>query len=484
MKRYLCQALLFSAYVFLPSGVSAQEAKPMASDAGPRVPVGPQSSITCPAGSTVFSPGNALQTIINGKPAGTSYCFNAGTYLRQSIVPKTGDTYTGKVGAVMDGQGATDHAFYGGTSGTGPSNVTVQNLVIQNYRTGGACTNADHSGCQRGAIDNRGGTGSTRPAPNWTIKNNEVRNANGVGISAQNGTKVIANYMHDNGQDGYACGNNGNQPGATGIEFSDNVIANNNSKNLIDWGWEAGGGKCWSTVGLKMIHNESYGNYGPGLWTDNDNEGTIYDGNYVHDNIGPGIFHEISWDASIINNRLWNNGSTQQFCGWLGCPQVRIAASGGVNGKSIEISGNDIKVTTGGDGVGLSQQSRGSGKYGAWLTQNVHVHHNTIDYSNWKAGSTGAVQDVNDQAIFTSRGNTFDYDTFIGLDATSGPFTWNNKGMSLAQFQAAGQETHSGLAPPQPEPPSGPPTGALIIVAPPCPQGFDPMGVVCVMVQP
>jgi hypothetical protein len=467
--------------LLLASASSAAQAQ---ATYGPRVPVGPDRAITCSAVSVRVTPGQNVQNVVNANPAGTAYCFAAGTYVRQSVVPKTGDTYTGSIGTVFDGQGTTDHAFYGGTSGTAGERVTIQNFVIQNYRTGGACTTADHSGCQRGAIDNRGYTGSTKAGAAWIIKNNEIKTANGVGISANVGTHVIANYLHHNGQEGYICGAQNLNNEGPGIVIADNIVANNNPNGAIDWGWEAGGGKCWRTVDLQVLHNEAYGNWGPGLWTDTENRGTVYDGNYAHDNFYHGIFHEVSWDAVISNNRLWNNSGNKGGCGWGNCSAVRISNSGGAGDKTIEIFGNDIKIGPNGAGITYSRQNRPDCP--TCETRNVHSHHNTIDYTNKTGsdGATGAVQDVNDNAIFTSNGNTFDYDTYIGLTGQQGPFWWMNGARSLAEFQAYGQETHK-PEPPQPEPPTDTiPSGALIIVPPPCPAGYVVTGASCQKVQP
>lgn len=458
---------------------------------GPRVPVGPDRAITCPAVSVRINPGANVQNVVNANPAGTSYCFAAGTYLRQSVIPKTGDTYTGSIGTIFDGQGQTDHAFYGGpgSGGGAASDVTVQNFVITNYRNGGLCTNADHSGCQRAAIDNRGYTGATKAGPNWIIRNNEIKNSNSTGVSANVGTKVIANYIHNNGQNGYLCGHQNLNNEGPGIVLSDNIIANNNPDNKIDWGWEAGGGKCWRTVDLQVIHNEAYGNFGPGLWTDTENKGTVYDGNYVHDNVVHGIFHEVSWDAVISNNRIWNNSNVgKTTCGWGGCSAVRISNSGGAGDKTLEIFGNDIKVGPNGAGITYSRQNRPD--CAACETRNVHSHNNTIDATNWTGSDgvpAGAVQDISNNAIFTSNNNTFDYDTYVGLTGKPNPFWWMNGARSLAEFQAYGQEVHTGQQPPEPEPPKPSdtiPSGALIIVPPPCPNGFAATGASCQKVQP
>jgi hypothetical protein len=449
--------LVFTATLLAVSPVQAQV------QYGPRVPVGPQAGFACPSGSVWIEPGNNVQSIVNAHAAGTSYCLLRGTYNQQSIVPKTGDKYGGEFGAILDGQGVTSQAFSGSAA-----NVTIANFVIQNYSTGGPCTDANHAGCQRGAVDNNGSA--------WIIQNNEIMAANGVGVIARNGAQVIANNIHDNGQEGYSCS-------GTGVVFTDNEIAHNNPLGDVNPGWEAGAGKCYYSTGLVVKYNYSHDNHGPGLWTDINNIGVDYEYNRVENNWAGGIFHEISYDAVIAYNLVKNNSQLIYCPGWLWCAGIQIAASGGTAGKIIDVHDNVVvsNSATHGNGIALLQQDRGGGSQGAWIVQNVHVHNNTVDLST--GGATGAVQDVGDNAIFTSRGNSFDYDTFIGT-GTNNSFAWNNSWMSLAQFQAAGQETHRPARPPPPPLTATVPSAALIVVPLPCPSGYTTLGSYCAKVNP
>ncbi|MBN9491266.1 MAG: hypothetical protein J0H44_28870, partial [Alphaproteobacteria bacterium] len=87
----------------------------------------------------------------------------------------------------------------------------------------------------------------------------------------------------------------------------------------------------------------------------------------------------------------------------------------------------------------LIQQNRGNGdKYGPapWIVRNVNVHNNVIDLSN--GGGTGAVQDVDDNGIFTSRNNRFDHNTYILDSNNSYPFSWNNKWGDVSFWKSFG----------------------------------------------
>src|SRR5687768_1561249 len=71
--------------------------------------VGPQSTITCPAGAVDISPGNnTIQSFVNAYSGATTFCLRAGVHsLISSIKPKTGNTFVGEYGAILDGTGWT-----------------------------------------------------------------------------------------------------------------------------------------------------------------------------------------------------------------------------------------------------------------------------------------------------------------------------------------------------------------------------------------
>lgn len=113
---------------------------------GPRGPVGPQASVTC----TPLAPGANIQSAVNSKPAGTTFCLAAGAYTKQHVVPKAGDKFIGAVGTILDGQNSTNRAFASTATST---NVTVQNLIVKNYI----------GGYQVPAIDGQNATGWSVP---------------------------------------------------------------------------------------------------------------------------------------------------------------------------------------------------------------------------------------------------------------------------------------------------------------------------------
>jgi hypothetical protein len=182
-----------------------------------------------------------------------------------------------------------------------------------------------------------------------------------------------------------------------------------------------------------MTHNYSHDNRGPGLWDDTDNDNITYAYNRVENN-WVGIFHEISYRASIHDNVVRGNSSSNTYlydnCRWLWCADIQIAASGGINGGLVDIYNNYIvpnwNGVRNGKAVSLIQQNRTDcSRAPACYVQNVTVHDNLIDLSNGNA-QHGAVTDTGDNSIFTSRNNTFDRNTYI-LSTNTSPFNWNNQ---------------------------------------------------------
>src|SRR4029079_5952809 len=76
--------------------------------------------------------GDDAQTVVNAHPAGTSYTIKAGVHLRNfDVQPKSGDTFCGEPGAVLDGGRSLQRAF-----GGGGSNVTLYSIVVRDYDCG------------------------------------------------------------------------------------------------------------------------------------------------------------------------------------------------------------------------------------------------------------------------------------------------------------------------------------------------------------
>lgn len=416
-------------------------------------------------------PGVGLRSLAAAKPVGTTFCFGPGVYrLSAAIVPKDRQKFIAAPGTVINGarrlkleaagkhwkatgqrqsfppwgvcsKGTTcrrsESVFYDGKplqrvstrSNLGPGKfffdlandtifiaddpnghhveaakapafvvgrkhihgVVVEGFVVEKF--------GNHA--QLGAIDSQGGK-------SWVVRNNEVRYTQGAGICFHSKAQVVSNHVHHNGQIGI-CG-----VGRDAV-VRDNEIAFNNTKQF-DWYWEAGGSKFVETQGLLVKGNYVHNNIGPGLWTDHENTDTTYADNLVEGNWGAGIFHEISYGATIRDNVVRNNAHRVQGVGnlWWGGAGILVG-----NSSDVEVYGNTLADNNG--GIGIIQSNRGAGTRGAFESSNVFVHDNSITI---RTGTNGLV--TNDGSYYTSKGNRFVGNTYFLDGLMARRFEWNH----------------------------------------------------------
>ena len=138
---------------------------------------------------------------------------------------------------------------------------------------------------------------------------------------------------------------------------------------------DQGGFKLWQTDGVTIKDNYIHNNWGPAAWADTDNANTTYTGNTITDNDAGAIIEEISYNFSITDNYIANNGwagglsnqsfpspaiyisesgSDRTFGGVPGCPETSCSDQPSYSHESV-ISGNTM-VDNGG-GVFLWQDS-------------------------------------------------------------------------------------------------------------------------------
>src|SRR5262245_56924072 len=97
--------------------------------------VDPQTSISCPVGAVDLPPGTDIQRAVDASPTGTTFCLKAGVHaITSAITPKTGNTFVGEYGAILDGSrwttaDLTQAAFRAHNQDI--DDVTIRNLVIQ-----------------------------------------------------------------------------------------------------------------------------------------------------------------------------------------------------------------------------------------------------------------------------------------------------------------------------------------------------------------
>ena len=294
----------------------------------------------------------------------------------------------------------TEHAFV-----SGADDVVIRGMVVEKYAT------RAQSGAIQAELPDNGEVGS-----NWLIEDVEVRFNHAVGIKGGTETSIRRVHSHHNGQLGIAVSGGTNVV----VEFSE--INDNNTRGFSS-GWEAGDTKFTYTTGLMVRNNVVHNNLGPGLWTDIDNFDTTYEDNVSYANTGPGIFHEISFDAIIRNNEVYENGFGQSA--WLWGSGILVAAS-----SNVEVTQNTVYDNA--DGIGAIQQFREGSDGQLWILENLWVHDNDITMLD---GQTGVVQDVDDPTVFTDRNLRFDNNTYHGAEHDA--FAWANRDITWVEWNAS-----------------------------------------------
>jgi len=442
-----------------------------------------------------------VQHVIDSHPQGTTFCLSAGMYrLRTPLVPKRGDALIGRLGAVLNGSKVltgwqrSGHVWrttgflppapntHGECVVTAPLCTYSQDVFFDHrrlrrvdsvaavtagtmyadYRTGTIAIGNDPRShrveqavapgliqatvpdvtvanlvleeaaneAQVGAIESRHVFGAGRGGSGWRILHNDVRLNHGVGIGFAGASTVAGNFIHDQGQLGFAAY-------GTGSVVTNNEISFNGATGYSSE-WEAGGSKSWLTTHETLTHNYVHDNRGPGLWDDGGNIDTAYEYNLIINNWGAGIQHEISYDATIANNQISGNGF-RLHKGWAWDAGIQIQSSGGT--RLIDVAHNVVVGNYNGITVVDSGDRAGNrpAPHGPHIVQNVWVHGNTI---TGFAGQTGAFEDRNDPAVFTTNHNRFDANLYYVGSLTGPRFSWANADMGWERWRGYGNDPH------------------------------------------
>ena len=294
--------------------------------------------------------------------------------------------------------------------------VTVANLVLEQ-----AANEA-----QTGAVENRRVLPRAVSGSGWRLLDNEVRSNHGVGLGFGGGSTVIGNHIHHQGQLGFGAWGTGSVVRGNDVSF--NGIAGYTAE------WEAGGCKIWKTLDTTLSHNDVHDNEGPGLWADGGNLRTTYERNRIRDNWGAGIQHEISYDATIVHNEITGNGRRHK--GWAWEAGIQIQSSGGTG--VIEVAQNVVSGNANGI-VLIDSGGRHRDRptpYGEHLVRNVWVHDNRVTLRGGQV--SGAVQDIDDQSIYTANNNRFDHNVYR-LDSLTRPhFAWLDEDIDWNAWRSLG----------------------------------------------
>ena len=354
-------------------------------------------------GAVNLRPGDNIQSMVNANPGNSTFLFSAGTYSRQSIVPKTGNVFDGQGVAILDGGNQTTRAF-GGTA----SNVTIKNLTIQRY----------NSASQNAAVDCASGNA-------WTVTNCLIQFNASVGVKVGNNSRIINNRLDSNSQAGFSGGGGG-------WLMKNNQINNNNTSHQ-NWTSGAGGGKITGATGGTFDGNNVTNNDGPGIWLV-DADSVIIKSNIFIGNYGPGIMVEISKHNAVSNNLCFGNGigSTN----WSAA-QILVSTS-----ASNSVCANTLGVPFGYNGLSgifILDQARNDARGNPIHATGNEVYANDAWFWDTKPGIQGC---ATDESYPVYANNHFRNNTYHVASTSVNYFSWEND-YTLAQAHARGHETGS-----------------------------------------
>jgi nitrous oxidase accessory protein NosD len=310
--------------------------------------------------------GDDAQRVVDAHPAGTTYLVKGGTHLRNfSVRPKSGDSFCGEAGAVLDGGRTLKTAFSGGAR-----NLTLDSITVRDY-----------------AGDRQGAAIQPQPrASGWVVRNVSALHNGWAGLLVADGMRILGGHYNDNDQ----LGIGGNA--ATGIvldgldddpaTLDGPELARNHTRHA-GCDFEAGGMK-WDVGQVTIRNAHVHDNDCRGLWADINARDALIEHNLVEGNRAEGIFYEISQDGVIRHNRVYRNGL--RGAGWYWDGGITVASS-----FNVEIYGNRLSGNF--NGITGTQQDRPDWTPPAHLLTGVHVHDNLICAVAGGTHPTGVIAD-------------------------------------------------------------------------------------------
>ena len=363
----------------------------------------------CPVGGTTIPAGAAIQTYLNAGAPGDAFCLESGTYLpAKQVLPTQGQSLYGVPGeTVIDGS-ALASIFNG--SQDKPTDVTdvgLYDLIVQNAKS----------------IDIRTNSG-------WVVDGVTAQGSGQYGIVVRGTGPVIRNsVVRNNDRFGISGG------WSVDAVVQGNTVTNNNTgRNPPGY---AGATHFTNVVGMQVLDNTFYANYGRGIWFDIDSADSLVSGNTVHDEIdypyptrtspiGDGIRIEISCRITVADNLVYANGG----------PQVAMDGA-----DDSLVTGNTVTAPAGQPGIRVApQDDRTKEPLGGWkncdrtlkTAVNDHVSGNDITQTG-NVSYSGVLQK---KRTSDTSGTTFDADTYHVPSCTAQLWRWWN-GTALVKVSFA-----------------------------------------------
>jgi nitrous oxidase accessory protein NosD len=295
----------------------------------------------------------------------------------------------------------------------------------------------------RHAANDRGVAGVRFGGDDWTLRNSDLAYAHAanVGIARVSGSLVENNKISNGGQ----LGISGNH--ARGVIRGNEIFGNNVEGNKP--GYAGGGVKISNPEDITMEHNEVHHNYDNGLWTDVPTDGmkAIIRNNRVHHNPGDGIRVEVTKNADVYGNVVYENG-------WGGTGNAGIA----LNASSDSVVHDNV-LAWNNSGVTVRNPLRtdvhpDEAEFNEVV--NVQVHHNDIlfeDKPEEMGGrfALGWIEAYSRGNVYEPAANNRGYDNRYYAptsEGTSNRYLWSSQYPKLSSFNATlGEERGRYLSP-------------------------------------
>jgi hypothetical protein len=279
---------------------------------------------TC-SGGTQLLPGANLSAAVNSAPAGTTFCLAPGPYpTAKSVLMKSYDRLIGPgavidfTGAALDGSGNSWFGIYGYGGTTGQHNVTIDGITVEH------CSKLPLSGQNCSGL---------KEGDNWTVRN-VILHDNDIGLQGGCDTcTIIHNAVY----------------GVTSpFSVTNSEIAYNGGTK--DSGGSTGGSKAVQNAHASWVNDYVHDNLGPGIWCDGCWRGSTFsvsNSRIVH-NKGAGVDFEITWGGSVTNTYFAGNAYDQvgKSCFWGAQLLVQNSPGVTVTGNTFNSSGGENALCT------------------------------------------------------------------------------------------------------------------------------------------
>ena len=447
-----------------------------------------------------------IQTALNEQPAGTTFCFAAGTYrLTTRLAPRSGQALVAVDPGTARFNGAKLIRDDQVTTLANHFVLTGQRQELGKSGTGG-CRPPDpypasYQGClldDQVFIDDsplwqvETKADLTRPNEFWMDNANDRillnRDPRGHKVEVSIGEEAILSYGWNIRISGLVIEKfaNAMQTGAITVGGEGWIIEQNNirfnngigifsaTRNVVRHNFVHHNGEmglAGQGTGIVIDSNViSYNNIngvnwawegGGAKWVKT--TGLVVKNNYSHHNEGPGLWTDGYNIDTVYDNNLVEDNSVQGIIheisyaaviknnavrrNGFGHPQVNSYWGAGIEiwqSPNVEIYNNVVEDNA--HGITAVMTPRGSGTYGVHEVRNLYVHDNRIKLSNPQGRSGLAVYGGSGNEYFTSKNNRFARNSYWlnGL-STQKHFLWSDRYLTASEWRGYGHDVGGGF---------------------------------------